>query len=121
MARTAITVQTSPGGYDANPQLDLATLQAADFTNGMTLALDGRTRLVVQNPTAGAITITLNGAADPYGRSKSVTAHSIAIAAFLVTAEFPVVGWNSGGGALMNIDFSATGLLLTAIQRAIGQ
>lgn len=119
MARTAMTIRTRPGQYSTTPVL-VATPDAFDQPNGMTLSLNGQIGLTINNPTGGAVTVTVHSAADALGRTGDITAFSIPAGNNAILQEFPVIGWNSGGGLLMNIDASATGLTYVALQRSPG-
>src|SRR5574337_877998 len=103
MPRTAMTVRTRPAAYDIVP-LDLAALDTFDNANGMTLPVNGQIEVIIQNTTGGALTVTFASQSDPYGRTKDITAYSVAAGHFAFFQEFPAVGWATGG--LMNIDAS---------------
>lgn len=105
--------------YAAAPYVDIAATNAFDNANGMTLQIDGGTMIFWRNQSGGALTFTITSIADPYGRTKDITAHSIPDTNFCYTGEFPQVGWNSGSGNLMNVDASGA-LRYLALQRAPG-
>ncbi len=117
MARTAMTIRTRPAPYATTP-LDITAMDAFDYTNGMTFPANGATGLVISNPTAGAITLTVHSQPDAQGRSGDINAYSIAAGHLVILQEFPGQGWNTAG--LTQVDASATGLLYLAIQRAPG-
>lgn len=119
MARTPMTIRTRPSQYSTTPVLITAP-DAFDFSNQMTLAVNGLTSLDITNPTVGAVTVTIHSAPDVDQRSGDITAFSIPASGTAVFQEFPVAGWNSGGGNLINIDASATGLTYRCMQRAPG-
>lgn len=116
MPRTAMTVRTRPTAYAILP-LDLAAFDTFDNANGMTLPVNGRIEVIIQNTTVGALTVTFASQNDPYGRKEDITAYSVAAGHFAFFQEFPAVGWATGG--LMNIDASGA-LSYVAIQRAVG-
>lgn len=96
-----------PGTVNAN---DLDVVQfTLDNTNGNVWTGNGRDLLVIQNPTAGAITVTLTSSSDASKRKADITTYSLGVGEFMAFWYGNLVGWDQGGGALY-IDCSATGL-----------
>jgi hypothetical protein len=111
--RTAVTasVVTPKGPYPgtvAANGLDAATFDL-DNTNGNVWVGTGRELLVIQNPTAGAVTVTLTSSADAANRKGDITAYSLGAGEFMTFWYGSLVGWNQGGGQVY-LDCSATGL-----------
>jgi len=112
-ARTAVTssVVTPKGPYPgtvAANALDVATFDL-DNTNGNVFVGTGRELLVIQNPTGGAITVTLTSSADAQNRKGDITTYSLGAGEFMSFWYGNLVGWNQGGGQIY-LDCSATGL-----------
>lgn len=96
-----------PGTVAAN-DLDVVPF-TLDNTNGNVWVGTGRDLLVIQNPTAGAITITLTSSADSANRKADISTYSLGVGEFMAFWYGSLVGWDQGGGQLY-IDCSATGL-----------
>lgn len=96
-----------PGTVAAN-DLDVVPF-TLDNTNGNVWVGTGRDLLVIQNPTAGAITVTLTSSVDSQNRKGDITTYSLGIGEFMTFWYGSLVGWDQGGGQLY-IDCSATGL-----------
>lgn len=112
-ARTAVTSSVVmpkgpyPGTVAANA-LDVATFDL-DNTNGNVWVGTGRDLLVIQNPTAGAITVTLTSSTDAAKRKADISTYSLGAGEFMSFWYGNLVGWDQGGGQLY-LDCSATGL-----------
>lgn len=111
--RTAVTasVVTPKGPYPgvvAANDLDVAPF-TLDNTNGNVWVGSGRDLLVIQNPTAGAVTVTLTSSADAQNRKADITTYSLGVGEFMTFWYGNLVGWNQGGGQLY-LDCSAAGL-----------
>ncbi|HNP80124.1 MAG TPA: hypothetical protein PKN47_01575 [Nitrospira sp.] len=111
--RTSVTtsVVTPKGPYPgtvAANALDVATFDL-DNTNGNVWVGTGRELLVIQNPTAGAITVTLTSSADAQNRKGDITTYSLGVGEFMAFWYGNLVGWNQGGGQVY-LDCSASGL-----------
>ncbi len=107
---TASVVQPKgpyPGTVAAN-DLDVVPF-TLDNTNGNVWVGSGRDLLVIQNPTAGAITVTLTSSADAQNRKADITTYSLGVGEFMSFWYGNLVGWNQGGGQVY-LDCSATGL-----------
>lgn len=96
-----------PGTVVAN-DLDVVPF-TLDNTNGNVWVGTGRDLLVIQNPTAGAITVTLTSAPDATKRKSDITTYSLGIGEFMTFWYGNLVGWDQGGGQVY-VDCSATGL-----------
>lgn len=96
-----------PGTVAAN-DLDVVPF-TLDNTNGNVWVGTGRDLLVIQNPTAGAITITLTSSADSANRKADISTYSLGVGEFMAFWYGSLVGWDQGGGQIY-IDCSATGL-----------
>jgi hypothetical protein len=120
--RTPMTVRTRPAANSYTP-LAVATWDAFDNTNGMYVPVNGRTALIIRNPTAGALTATVTSQPDRSGRTKDIGPTSIPAGGTLVYQEFTQEGWGDPAvspGNRMYVDASGTGLVYLAIQRAAG-
>ena len=118
MPRTSITPVTVKGPYPGTvAPLDLAiTLDNGDNTNGNVFTGNGRDLLLIQNPTAGAITVTFTSVADPQGRKGDITAYNIPIAGFMVFWFGALVGWSQDAAGSIYVDMSATGLKMKVLR-----
>ncbi|MCS6290344.1 MAG: hypothetical protein H8K10_15420 [Nitrospira sp.] len=96
-----------PGTVAAN-DLDVVPF-TLDNTNGNVWVGTGRDLLVIQNPTAGAITVTLTSSADDKNRKADITTYSLGVGEFMSFWYGNLVGWDQGGGQVY-LDCSATGL-----------
>lgn len=119
MAYTAIAQQTVAGPYAAESitaKMTTITFTAADITNGNEIIMaTGRTLLLCRNDDVGAVTVTVASSPDPYGRTATITAFSIAAGA-TVGRIFEVVGWEStGGGRNLVVTASDVDLKIAAI------
>jgi len=114
MARTAMTITNAASSYSTTG-VDVSALASVDNTNGMTFPPTGRELLVVQNPTGGALTLTVHSAADQAGRTGDISAHSIAAGAFWFSQLFKADGWAQSTG-LVNVDASGAGLLYVLLR-----
>lgn len=76
MPRTDLTVTSVPAAYAAAGVA--VTMTAADTSNLNSHTLTGRELLIAHNTGASPYTITITSAADPFGRTKDITAESIA-------------------------------------------
>lgn len=111
MARTTITKIAAPGGYAAGGTI--LTDTAADVANGNDVVMSGNDLLIARNSGASPYTITIESAADQYGRTKNITAESIAAGATRIYGPFPTHGWAQGGR--LNINGSNASVLLNVI------
>lgn len=98
MARTALPITSLPANYAASPQALAWT--AADNVNGNSIVLTGREILLVQNTDAASQTVTINSAADAYGRTGDITAFAMAAGSFYAFQKFPTSGWEQTDGTL---------------------
>ena len=118
MARTALTVVAPKGPYDsiAANGLDFA-FTAADEANGNAFACTGRELLLVRNSHAtDAATLTISSAPDPYGRTKDITAYSLAAGEFAAFWIGKSIGWRQTDGKAW-LDAAGTGTIEFAVLR----
>lgn len=103
MAATALTKTNAPGSY---PTAGVTvTMNAADASNGNYFQMTGQELLVVQNSHgATAYTWTLTSVANARGRTKDITAESLAAGVWKVVGPFTAKeGWmQQGGGCLVS-------------------
>lgn len=97
MPRTTLTPQVVPGPYSATPYL-VVTLAAGDAVNGNQYGMNGDQMLIARNSGAGARTITVTSAPDAFGRTKDITALSIAAGGLVVFSKFNTPGWRQTDG-----------------------
>lgn len=116
--RTSLTPATTKGPYPGTVNAgDLAiTMENGDNTNGNVWTGNGRDLLLIQNPTGGAITITLTSVADQLGRKGDVTAYSIPAAGFMTFWFGNLIGWAQDASGSIYVDMSATGLKMKVIR-----
>lgn len=119
MAATALTKTTAPGSYPTAGTT--VTMDAADASNGNYFIMTGQELVLVQNSHAvTAKTYTLTSVANVRGRTKDITAESLAAGVWKVLGPFTAKeGWQQiGGGCLIsgednNIKFGVLVLPLT--------
>lgn len=98
MARQTLTKTTAPS---PNPTAGTAvTFTACNLTDKEQFALTGRELILVKNDDAASQTYTINTVADPYGRTKDITANSIAAGAIHVVGPIGLIGWQQTDGNL---------------------
>jgi hypothetical protein len=119
MAYTAVAQQAVAGpnlAESATAKLTTVTFTAIDATNGNEVIMStGRTLLIVQNTDASAGTVTITSSPDPYGRTATITAFSVAAGAFAARI-FEPVGWEAtAGGRNLVIAGSAATMKFLAI------
>ena len=113
MARTVLTAFTPKGPYPGTivaGDLSLAVLDNVDNTNGNSFIGNGRDLLLIHNPTAGAVTVTLTSKEDPQLRKADITAYSIPISGFFFFYFGNLVGWAQDAAGTIYLDAAATGL-----------
>lgn len=113
-ARTLLTPLTVKGPYPGTVSagdLSVTALDAVDNTNGNYWLGNGRDLMVIENPTAGAITVTLTSIADQFGRKGDITAYSIPANTGHMFFWFgSLIGWAQDAQGSIYLDASATGL-----------
>lgn len=116
--RTSITPVTVKGPYPGTVNAgDLTiTMDSGDNTNGNVFTGNGRDLLLIQNPTAGAITVTFTSVADQLGRKGDITAYNIPAAGFMTFWFGSLIGWAQDASGSIYIDMSATGLKMKALR-----
>lgn len=83
------------------------TLSATDAINGMQFQNNGNQVLIVNNASAAAITVTVDFAADTFGRD-GVRTISVAAGAEVVIGPFIPTLYNQGAAkSYVHVDFSA--------------
>ena len=98
MPRVTLTRTSSPG---PNPAAGVAvTFTAANTTDKERLALTGREIVLVRNTGASSRTYTVTSTEDPYGRTKDITAQTIAAGAVHTLGPFGTTGWAQTDGYL---------------------
>ena len=121
-APTAITVQQMKGPFDAVVATGFDfTWASSTLTDGDTFICTGREVLLVQNTTAGALTITVTSTADEKGRTADITSYSVGANGFTV---IPVgltnaAGWKSTAGTI-RITCSAITLKVAVLRLPAG-
>lgn len=120
MARTSLTATSAPG---SNPTTGTTiTWNDADATNDNQFTMSGNDLLLVRNAHGStAKTVTINSSPDSQGRSKDITAESLAAGVVRVFGPFKnLLGWQQSGGVLHlegednNIKFAVIRLPLNA-------
>lgn len=100
MPRKQIPIISPLGPYPTLPvtanALDFV-FTTADSVNFDQFNFTGRELIIIRNSTAGALTVTLESAADPQSRTGDVTTYSIGVAEFAVFWVGNLVGWNNAG------------------------
>jgi hypothetical protein len=117
---TAIVTQNPTPPYlseGSTPQLATLTFQAVatGSTHTFPVGVKG-TILLIQNSNATtAVTVTIPGTNDPFGRVAPITAFSVA-AGLLVQRLFLPQGWESSNGSgIANFTVSGSGLEVAAL------
>jgi hypothetical protein len=100
MARVSITKSNAPGSY---PTAGVSiTWTDADATNKNQFTMGGNDLLLVRNGHAStAKTVTINSVPDAQGRSRDITAESLAAGVTRAFGPFKeIAGWAQSGGTL---------------------
>lgn len=91
MPRTTLTTTTAPG---SNNYAGVAlTMTVADVGNLNDFVASGKDLIVAHNTGASTYTITVTSVADPYGRTKDISAVNITAGAYMVFGPLEVTGW----------------------------
>lgn len=119
MARTAITVQTAKGPFEAITAggADF-TLAAGDVANGNDFVCTGKELLIAQNSDgATAYYVTITSVADEKNRSGDITQYSLAAGDFAIfTVGFTnSKGWKQTTGKI-HVDVENAAVLLAVIK-----
>jgi hypothetical protein len=118
MARTALTVLTPKGPYDAVSAngLDFSFV-AADQANGNSFVCSGRELILMRNDhVTDAATVTIASAPDPYGRTKDITTYSLSAGEFAAFWVGKTAGWRQSDGTA-HLDVAGPGSIKFAILR----
>lgn len=98
VGRTALTVTAAGGGY--NYAGIAVTMTAADASNKNSFIATGKELVIAQNTDASSHTVTITSATDERGRTKDISAETIAAGAIRIYGPFPLAGWDQGGGII---------------------
>lgn len=114
MARTAVAVQD----ISTYPTIGgVVTLTNVDSVNNNMFPNDGRTLLVIYNPTGGALTFTLSSVADGLGRTGDLTSVSVAAGKVWVGGPFRKRDFDQTGTDVGNVYVqAASGLQVGALR-----
>src|SRR6266545_7195780 len=96
MPRITLTKTVAPGSYAAAGVA--VTMTAADAGSKDQFAPTGTELILIQNTDANPHTWTLTSIADPFGRTKDVTAESIAAGAIRTFGPLELTGWVQSDG-----------------------
>lgn len=99
MPRTDVARVAIPAPNVASPYATVAWI-AGDAGNGNKVRLTGNEVLMVYNSGAGARTLTITSAPDPFGRTQDITALSFAPGQIRTFAKFKTTGWQQTDGYL---------------------
>lgn len=114
MARTAVAVQD----ISTYPTIGgVVTLTNVDSVNNNMFPNDGRTLLVIYNPTGGALTFTISSVADGIGRTGDFTNISVPAGGFFVAGPFRKRDFDQTGTDVGNVYVQASsGLKVGALR-----
>jgi hypothetical protein len=93
---TKTTIEGPFGDYGAD-EADV-TMAAADPTNGNMFRASGKDVVLAHNSGAAAHTVTITSAADPYGRTRDISAYSLGAGEIAVFGPFGTTGWMAPDG-----------------------
>lgn len=107
MPRTTLTKTTalgSYGDYSVGNAADL-TMAAGDVANKNQFAATGDEVVIAHNTGGSAHTLTVTSTADPYGRTKDISAYSIGAGEYAVFGPLELTGWvQSDGKIYLEVD-----------------
>lgn len=118
MARTALTAATPKGPYPGTVNagdLNIA-MENVDNANGNVWVGNSRDLLVIQNPTAGAITFTLTSVNDERNRKGDISAYSLGAGLFAYFWFGSLVGWAQDAQGSLYLDAGGAGLKCKVIR-----
>lgn len=98
MPRTVLTKTAATGS--TNYAGVVLTMTAADISNLNEFAASGKDLIVAHNTGGSSYTITVTSAADPYGRTRDISAVSIATGAYMVFGPLELTGWQQTDGRI---------------------
>lgn len=99
MAPTLLTKTNAPGSYaHAGAALTLAN---ADVANGNDFVANGHDLIIAHNSGASPYTVTVTSQPDPFGRTKHITAESLAAGEIRIFGPFALVGWAGSNGRIL--------------------
>lgn len=96
MARVTLTKTTAPGS--TNYTGVALTMTAADTTDKNQFVAAGKDLIVAHNTGGSTYTITVTSAADPYGRTKDISAVNITAGQYMVFGPVELTGWQQADG-----------------------
>jgi hypothetical protein len=96
MPRTTLTKIAAPGGYSHTGQT--LTWTAADVANGNQFVTSGKEIVLARNVHADTARTVTVASTPILGRTKDITAFSIAAGAFAAFGPFPSEGWRQADG-----------------------
>jgi hypothetical protein len=115
MPRTAIALQD----VTAKPRSAVVTLTVVDAVNNNMFLNDGRTLIIVRNPTGGTLSITFVSVADSEGRTGDLTRALLASEVW-VAGPFPQNAWNQTAADVGNVYVNpAAALTIGALKLAV--
>lgn len=98
MPRTDLTVTTAKTPYEHAGVA--VTMTAADVANMNQATFTGSEIIIAQNTGGVSYTVTITSASDPYGRTKDITAESLAAGEIRVYNMRAAPGWQQTDGKL---------------------
>lgn len=95
MPRATLTKTTALGSYGDYTVANSAdlTVAAANVADKNQFVASGGDLVIVHNTGAGAHTFTVTSTADPYGRTKDISAYSIGAGEIAVFGPLELTGW----------------------------
>lgn len=106
MAPTLIQKFVALGAYgDYSTALSATpTPTVVDAVNGNYFQSSGNDLLVIHNPTAGPLNVTISSQNDPWGRTKDITAYAIGAGLCSAFGPFKTDGWTNCGKLFFTAD-----------------
>lgn len=98
MARTNLTKTNAPGAYAGAGVAVVMT--AADVANMNQFTAQGNDLVIAYNSGASPYTVTITSSPDPYGRTRDITAESIAAGAIRIFGPLKTTGWIQPDGKI---------------------
>lgn len=98
MPRTDLTKTTAPGSMQYTGTV--ITMAAADVANMNQFTASGKDLIVAHNTGASPYTVTVTSAVDPYGRTKDISAISLAAGEYRVFGPMELTGWVQTDGKI---------------------
>lgn len=98
MPRTDLTKISAPGPTSYTGTV--LTMTAADVANMNQFTAAGKDLLIAHNTGASPYTVTVTSVADPYGRTKDISAVSLAAGEYRVFGPLELTGWVQTDGKI---------------------